>query len=188
MELIYRLILFISLISLAGCWSSYKREITYSSFSQPLSGTYGTVFIHECSLSNATLTPRDCSYYRGLLISLINSTKVFDEISNNPSDKSDYEIKILETPKLSYIGHFPLTYLITVAIPLWSKEQYGYLLEFTNNQTGVKIIIDSREEGTVITWILAPIFNIFPNRVMERRLPDEIQDMRNRILNSLNRI
>lgn len=181
--------LFFILLTFVGCWSSPARTVT------PIGSTVScidrpqfSVFVQECPITVDSLKTETCTIFREELIDALNSTGVFYPASGQLSANVEYEIKLLDFPRRSPfrfggLGHFPPTYLLSAVFPLWETIEYGFKLQIRNRRTDAQGVIDSREKGTTVFWILAPILNIFPERIWERRDTDETQDLRNRILN-----
>jgi hypothetical protein len=191
---LFVLALFIIPCALPGCWSSPARTVTPKSGTAiPVDKPRFTIYVQECSNTGDNAYKNACTIFREQLIESLESTGIFYPASGQLSSNVDYEVKLLGLPNRSpyyynSLGHFPPAYILSAVLPLWETTEYGFEFQIRNLRNGRKGVIDSRERGTTVFWILAPLLNLFPERIWERRSMDETSDLRNRILNKISEI
>jgi hypothetical protein len=148
----------------------------------------GTVSFESCPTTGENREEENkCKVFLSQLNKEIEMTEVFSP-KEPEGATSDFTITLLELPDRSIyygLGHDPISFLFSSVIPFWQTSEYGFQFSIRNNRNAAEYKIDSREKGTLVFWSLAPLFNIFPGRIWERRQTDESKDLRNRIINSL---
>jgi hypothetical protein len=87
--------------------------------------------------------------------------------SDESDEKDDLILQIVDVPRRPYFtkpSHNPAFFLLSVALPFWWSEEYGYRLSGECAQTGDRLDIDTTRQGTAVMWILAPMLNLSPTR------------------------
>jgi len=70
--------------------------------------------------------------------------------------------------------HNPAVLLLSIAIPFWWSEPFGYRIDATRVETGKTVELDTTYEGTIVFWSAASIFNVMPDRAF---MPDEQREL-----------
>lgn len=110
-----------------------------------------------------------CDLYVREVTRLFQESQLFSTVAGpgESSDESDLLIEIVAIPRRPYFtrpSHNPGFMLLSVALPFWWSEQYGYRLSARCRQTQEVAEIDTTREGTVLMWSLAPVFNLSSSR------------------------
>ncbi len=97
---------------------------------------------------------------------LLSASLWFDSVEVDPSEASLLiSVQPLERTPYQYSpAHNPAMLLLMLAIPIPSKVYAGYCMTATVPGTGAMVQVDTRRESTAISWSLAPLLNLLPDR------------------------
>lgn len=97
---------------------------------------------------------------------LLSASPWFDSLETEAEEASLLlSIRPLErTPYWHSPGHNPGAALLALVVPLPWRERAGYRMTATVPGSGRSVDVDTRREPRTITWSLAPLLNLSPDR------------------------
>jgi hypothetical protein len=144
-----------------------------------------TAAITSCA-QGAEIEFAHCDYLTREVTEILKKTGLFADVRS--SDKTeDVAVEIHRTPRRAHWttpGHNPAAALLSLAIPFWWNETYGYHLTL-REKTGRTIEVNTLREGTVVQWSLASLLNIGKERALEQNERLEIAHVKVQILRGL---
>jgi hypothetical protein len=87
--------------------------------------------------------------------------------ASGSDQNADLILQIIDIPRRPYYtepSHNPAFVLLSIALPFWWSEEYGYRLSGQCARTGETLNVDTTREGTAVMWSLAPVLNLSPDR------------------------
>ena len=128
-----------------------------------------------------------CEHQLGELRTLLVATGLFTSLEDDPS-RADLALTLVQSPGRPYWTappHNPAALLLSIAIPFWWTDSFGEQLLVEQRLSARTARIDMRREGTRVMWVLAPLFNLSPDRAFTPDLNREASHLKLHLLEFL---
>lgn len=125
-----------------------------------------------------------CEYASIEMEELLSKTGWFSSLKSSPED-ADIIISFeppYRKPYYTSPGHNPAFALLSIAIPFWWSENFGYKFEVSCKHCPADTAINTERTGTVIMWGFSPLINISPNRALFDDGNRELQHLKLQLL------
>ncbi|MBX3628149.1 MAG: hypothetical protein KF892_24275 [Rhizobacter sp.] len=128
-----------------------------------------------------------CTYLVKEVAEILKKTELFIDVKPSADATADIAVEIHKTPRRAHWttpSHNPAAALLSLAIPFWWKESYGYHLTLREKK-GRTVEVNTLREGTVVQWSLASLLNIGDKRALEPKSEREAEQLKVQILRGL---
>lgn len=173
---------------LVGCGSLPKADALPLPQSIVIGSADRIVYLPECEVECPESVAPYCHARIHALHMLLIETGVFREVSiggAGDAEPGDYVVDIHDFPTRPYWstpGHNPGFFLLSLVIPFWWSQPSGVNFSVREVPDGEWRHIDTRWEGTVVMWSLAPLINILPGRTFKRTFDQDTERLRSQLV------
>lgn len=136
-----------------------------------------TVAIRGCEPEPADRRIPSCEYRIHEVSGLLSETGLFSSVRVGSQVRGDEDVLVQvssyeERPYYESPGHNPGFFVVSIVIPFWWSEPFGYRFSVERKRDGKLIEVDTTRTGTVLMWGLAWVFNLSDTRslVQNRKL------------------